>query len=148
MKRRLGLASLVILLGILSSMSWLSAQGRPADYERANGLREKFQALALDIPGRVVWIEKTHRFWYRKSVQDGFEFELVDADKLAKQPAFDHEKLAAALNAASGEKVKAANLPFTHFSTAGPSPTRSSWRTLFGVRNTPAPTSPRAGACS
>ena len=112
MKRRLGLASLVILLGILSSMSWLSAQGRPADYERANGLREKFQALALDIPGRVVWIEKTHQFWYRKSVQDGFEFELVDADKLAKQPAFDHEKLAAALNAASGEKVKAANLPF------------------------------------
>ena len=32
--------------------------------------------------------------------------------------------------------------------TAGPSLTRSNWRTLFGVRNTPAPTSPSAGACS
>jgi dipeptidyl aminopeptidase/acylaminoacyl peptidase len=112
MKRKVSLASLVILLVILSSTLWLSAQGRQADYERANGLREKFQALALDIPGRVVWIEKTHRFWYRKSVKDGFEFEVVDADKLAKQPAFDHEKLAAALNTASGEKFKAAKLPF------------------------------------
>ena len=35
-----------------------------------------------------------------------------------------------------------------HFSTAGPSPTRSRWRTLFGVMYTPAPTSPSAGACS
>ncbi|MGA2534316.1 MAG: DPP IV N-terminal domain-containing protein [Candidatus Aminicenantales bacterium] len=112
MKRKPSLASSVILLVILSSTLWLSAQGRQADYERANGLREKFQALALDIPGRVVWIEKTHRFWYRKSVKDGFEFEVVDADKLAKQPAFDHEKLAAALNTASGKEFKAAKLPF------------------------------------
>ena len=112
MKRKLCLSSLVILLVIVSSTLWLSAQGRPADYERANGLREKFQALALDIPGRAVWIEKTHRFWYRKSVKDGFEFEVVDADNLAKNPAFDHERLAAALNTASGEKFKAAKLPF------------------------------------
>ena len=112
MKRKPSLASSAVLLLILLSPLWLSAQGRQADYERANGLREKFQALALDIPGRVVWIEKTHRFWYRKSVKEGFEFEIVDADKLVKQPAFDHEKLAAALNTASGEKFKAPKLPF------------------------------------
>src|SRR5687768_960953 len=35
-----------------------------------------------------------------------------------------------------------------HFSSAGPRPTRSIWRTAFGVRYTPAPTSPSAGACS
>ena len=33
-------------------------------------------------------------------------------------------------------------------STACSSPTRCSWRTLFGVRNTPAPISPSSGACS
>ncbi|HVP91720.1 MAG TPA: DPP IV N-terminal domain-containing protein, partial [Terriglobales bacterium] len=58
------------------------------------------------------WIEKTHRFWYRKTVKGGFEFELVDADALTKKPAFDHEKLAAALNAASGQKYTGVKLPF------------------------------------
>jgi dipeptidyl aminopeptidase/acylaminoacyl peptidase len=113
MKRKPSLPSLAILLVFLLLPLGLTAQGRLADYERANGLREKYQSLALNIPGRVTWIEKTHRFWYRKSIADGFEFELVDADTLAKKPAFDHEKLAAALNAASGEKFKAAKLPFT-----------------------------------
>ncbi len=112
MKRASSLASIAVVLVLLLSPRGLSAQGRQADYERADSLREKFQALALGIPGRASWIEKTHRFWYRKTVRDGFEFDLVDADTLAKRPAFDHEKLAAALNAASGEKFTGAKLPF------------------------------------
>src|SRR5262249_34861312 len=36
----------------------------------------------------------------------------VDAETLAKRPAFDHEKLAASLSAASGEKYTALKLPF------------------------------------
>ena len=112
MKPRAFLASFAILLACVLSPAVLSGQGRLADYERADGLREKFQSLALNLPGRVSWIEKTHRFWYRKTVKDGFEFELVDADTLAKKPAFDHEKLAAALNAASGQKYTGAKLPF------------------------------------
>ena len=63
-------------------------------------LRNKFQALAVNIPDRVNWIESTSRFWYRKSVKGGNEFVLVDAETLAKKPAFDHERLAAALSAA------------------------------------------------
>jgi dipeptidyl aminopeptidase/acylaminoacyl peptidase len=105
-------ASMVLLIVCLSLPVFLSGQGRLADYERANGLREKFQSLALNVPGRVSWIEKTHRFWYRKTVKDGFEFELVDAEALTKKPAFDHERLAAALNAAAGQKYTAAKLPF------------------------------------
>ncbi len=112
MKRVPSIVSIAILVACLVSPLALSAQGRVADYERANGLRDKFQALALDVPGRPAWIEKTHRFWYRKTVKDGFEFELVDADSLAKKPAFDHEKLAASLNAASGQKYTALKLPF------------------------------------
>jgi dipeptidyl aminopeptidase/acylaminoacyl peptidase len=111
-KQKASLASAIVFLACFLSPVFLPGQGRLADYNRADGLREKYQSLALNVPGRVSWIEKTHRFWYRKAVKDGFEFELVDADTLAKKPAFDHEKLAAALSAAAGEKFPAAKLPF------------------------------------
>lgn len=91
----------------------IAAQGTVADYERAQGLREKFEGLTVNVPGTVTWIEGSHSFWYRKSVKGGHEFVLVDADALSKKPAFDHEKLAAALSAASGEKYTAVTLPFT-----------------------------------
>jgi dipeptidyl aminopeptidase/acylaminoacyl peptidase len=112
MNRRVFAASIAVLLAYFLSSGFVSAQGRLTDYERANGLRDKFQSLALNVPGRVSWIEKTHRFWYRKTVKDGFEFELVDAETLTKKPAFDHEKLAAALNTAAGQNYAAAKLPF------------------------------------
>src|SRR5215475_11452784 len=95
-----------------------NAQGTQADYERATGLREKFQGLVAGAPERANWIEKTSRFWYRKSVKGGYEFVLVDAETLAKKPAFDHQKLAAALSESlpSGssveESITALRLPF------------------------------------
>ena len=73
----------------------------------------KFQALAINIPDRVNWIEKTCRFWYRKSVKGGNEFVLVDAETLVRKPAFDHVRLAASLSAASNEKLTALTLPLT-----------------------------------
>src|SRR5262249_55325259 len=73
----------------------------------------KYRGLALNIPGPASWIESTSRFWYRKSVQGGNEFVLVDANTLARRPAFDHEKLAASLSAASGQSYKAVTLPFS-----------------------------------
>lgn len=90
-----------------------NAQGTLADYERAGGLREKYTALAVNQPERPYWIGETSRFWYRKTVKGGNEFVLVDAATLAKQPAFDHQKLAAALSTAGGETVSALKLPFT-----------------------------------
>lgn len=89
------------------------AQGTPADYTRALLMRNRFQALAANVPERANWIEKTTRFWYRKSVKGGNEFVLVDAETLAKKPAFDHERLAVSLSAASGEKLTAVSLPFS-----------------------------------
>jgi dipeptidyl aminopeptidase/acylaminoacyl peptidase len=89
------------------------AQGTQADYERARGLRDKLQGLALNIPESANWIEKTSRFWFRKSVKGGNEFVLVDAETLAKRPAFDHERLAASLSQAAGEKYTAVKLPFS-----------------------------------
>jgi dipeptidyl aminopeptidase/acylaminoacyl peptidase len=93
----------------------VAGQVNPADYERAAGLREKYEALALSVPGPATWVEKTHRFWYRRSVKGGHEFVLVDADSGAKRPPFDHEKLAATLAKMTGRKITAVTLPFNAF---------------------------------
>jgi len=123
------LAVIVFLLYPVSAM----AQGTLADYERANGLRIKIQGLAINIMERPTWIEKTSRFWFRKSVKGGNEFVVMDAATLTKAPAFDHARLAATLaatigtaaptkpsltaesSAASAEKITAVTLPFTTF---------------------------------
>ncbi|HEV8146041.1 MAG TPA: DPP IV N-terminal domain-containing protein [Bryobacteraceae bacterium] len=98
---------------LLASALGLPAQVTRADYERAAGLRTKYQNLALNVADQVTWIGNTHRFTYRRTVRDGHEFMLVDAETQAKKPAFDHEKLAAALSTAAGEKYTAHKLPFT-----------------------------------
>ncbi len=112
MKHRIFIRSWALLLILFALPHTLPAQGKQADYERANGLREKLQGLALNVVDRATWIDKTDHFWYRRSIKGGFAFMLVDAESLVKKPAFDHEKLAAALNAASGEKYQAEKLPF------------------------------------
>jgi len=88
------------------------AQGALVNYLRAESLRNKLQGLAINIPERPSWVGATSRFWYRKSVEDGNQFALVDAETLEKKPAFDHERLAAALSSATGEKYTALKLPF------------------------------------
>jgi len=103
---------LVILMIWIFCPGHLSAQGSRADYERASSLREKIQFLALNVVDRAGWIEKTSRFWYRKTVKGGYEFDIMDAQSLAKKPAFDHQKLAASFSAASGEDCSPLNLPF------------------------------------
>jgi hypothetical protein len=86
-----------------------------ADYERATKLRDKFQGLAVNIPEPANAIEKTSRFWYRKSVKGGYEFVVLDTQTLAKKPAFDHERLASSLSTAAGDKYTAVTLPFNSF---------------------------------
>jgi len=112
MKRR----SLPLIAALLSSLALLApglfAQGTRADYERAAGLQKKLEFLTEGVVDRSGWIGNTSRFWYRKSVKGGVAFMVMDAESLAKTPAFDHEKLSAALSAASGEKYSAQRLPF------------------------------------
>ncbi len=83
-----------------------------ADYERAAGLRKKYQDAALDVAEPAVWIEESTRFWYRKSVKGGHQFVLVDAETRRKGPAFDHERLAATLAKMTGRKITPVTLPF------------------------------------
>jgi dipeptidyl aminopeptidase/acylaminoacyl peptidase len=110
------ISALVLMVSLLSATA--VSQGVLADYERAFALRDKVQGKAVNLPDRANWIGKTSRFWYRKSVVGGNEFVLVDAETLAKRPAFDHERLATALSTVTGEKYSALKLPFQQITFA------------------------------
>jgi dipeptidyl aminopeptidase/acylaminoacyl peptidase len=105
--------TIALLWSVLFLSTMAQAQLTRADYERAAGLRKKYDGLAVNIVDRPTWIGKTNRFWYRKSVKGGNEFVLVDAETLTKKPAFDHEKLAASLSTAMVKKYTSITLPFT-----------------------------------
>lgn len=88
------------------------AQVTKAEYERAQGLREKYQALTVNVADPATWIDQTSRFWYRKTVKGGHEFVVVDAETRETRQAFDHGRLAASLSKAAGEQYAALKLPF------------------------------------
>src|SRR5262250_1792118 len=77
-----------------------AAQGTAADYARADSVAERTDGLVLDVPEAPHWLAG-NRFWYRKSVKGGNVFVLVDAAAARKQPAFDHDRMAAAIGAAT-----------------------------------------------
>jgi dipeptidyl aminopeptidase/acylaminoacyl peptidase len=87
-------------------------QGTFADYERGHQLRAKSEDLVVNTPGAASWIEDSHRFWYPKSVKGGTEFFLVDADGGTRKPAFDQDRLAAAISTATGHPYTGLKLPF------------------------------------
>jgi dipeptidyl aminopeptidase/acylaminoacyl peptidase len=59
------------------------------------------------------WFHDNTRFWYRNDLRGGArEFIVVDADAGTRVPAFDHERLAAALSKALDQPVNADHLPF------------------------------------
>jgi dipeptidyl-peptidase-4 len=83
-----------------------------ADYARA----EKFLAAAVNplvVGGTVnaTWLPDD-RFTYRSTLTDGTQFLLVDPVAKTRVPAFDHERLAAALATASKAKIDPKKLPF------------------------------------
>lgn len=86
------------------------AQGTAADYGRANALKAKYEAAAIDIAGPATWIGNTNRFWYRKLSKGVNEFIIVDAQAFKKQAAFDHAKIAASLSKLLAGDYKAEDL--------------------------------------
>ena len=89
-----GAWSLVLLFGLAGTAR---AQVTAADYDRAMGLRDRWMYLTDGVAEPATWVDGTTRFYYRKTVKGGFQFVMVDAQSLQRQPAFDHDKLAAAL---------------------------------------------------
>jgi dipeptidyl-peptidase 4 len=112
-KNRPAVAALVVL--VLTPV-FSPAQGTLGDYQRA----ERF------LPGNVRhmvyvadvnphWIENSSRFWYRKVTPRGSQFVLVDGGQNTTAPAFDQEKLAAALAHVLRREVSSTALPFDEF---------------------------------
>ncbi len=87
-----------------------------ADYEKGeNSLYRHVNALVYNVNIRPEWVDE-HRFWYRRSTEAGHEFMLVNAVERAKQPAFDHKKLAAQLSKALARSIDPYALPFNSIS--------------------------------
>ena len=117
------LPAVMALLACLAFSAVASAQRQPyapqavasEDYAHAEKfLGYKTNPLVSHMPGRGTWLEGD-RFWYRVSIDDGSEFVLVDAAKGTRAPAFDHERLAAALSSATGNTYDGRHLPFMEF---------------------------------
>ena len=75
-------------------------------------LRHNRGGLVLGDRISPQWIDGGARFWYAVDTCGGRRFVLVDPEAGTREPAFDHERLATALAAASGQDVDAAALPF------------------------------------
>ena len=113
--------ALTLILTPLFTPLPTTAQGTLADYARANSLGERLQGLVVDIAERPSWIGETTRFWYRKTVEGGHNFVLVNAETQARGPAFDHEQLASTLSALpafAGDTISALDLPFNRIEFA------------------------------
>jgi dipeptidyl aminopeptidase/acylaminoacyl peptidase len=114
MKKTSFLSALPVAL-VMIAASGASAQITAGDYQRAQSLRQQYESAAVLVPEAPRWAGTTHRFYYRRSVADGFEWVVVDADTQRKEPAFDHTRLAEALSRASGRTYSATRLPFNTF---------------------------------
>jgi dipeptidyl aminopeptidase/acylaminoacyl peptidase len=93
-----------------------TAQGTAADYARSEGLRARIEGLVIGAADAPIWIgRESNQFVYRKSVQGGSIFTLLDAATLEKRPAFDHDRLAAAIDGAvrrpTGSPITGTTLP-------------------------------------
>ena len=84
------------------------------DYVAAADLLEaNTQGLVRNTSVEPNWIADTEQFWYRRESKFGPEYILVNTLEGTKEPAFDHERLADAISAATGKAVAANDLDFT-----------------------------------
>src|ERR1051326_8148105 len=60
------------------------------------------------------WFRENTRFWDRNDLREGCkDFCVVNPNHGTRQPAFDHQKLAASLSKATGKEFKPDKLPFS-----------------------------------
>lgn len=99
-------------------VSYASAQNMvitSEDYARAEDLlSQNTNRLVFSASVRPNWLPGD-RFWYRNSIPGGSEFIMVDPRARSRTPAFDHNRLAEAISAATDTTYDGLNLPFTQF---------------------------------
>jgi len=109
-----------LLIVVFSAGLW--AQGTLADYQRGVDFEKNARGLVVNTPSAINWIGDSHRFWYARAVKGGSEFLVVDAGSAQKKPAFDHDRLAAAISSVTGRKWSGLNLPLTDQRSRAASP--------------------------
>jgi dipeptidyl aminopeptidase/acylaminoacyl peptidase len=83
-------------------------------YERANKLSNQASGRVFKATITPHWFQQNTRFWYRNDLASSAkEFIVVDAAKGTRDPAFDHEKLAASLSKVMQVPVLPNHLPFS-----------------------------------
>jgi dipeptidyl-peptidase-4 len=109
----------VVLPAVVVACSTVPAvvgQGMREDYERAQQFLPgnlRHHVYLADVTPH--WIAKSNRFWYRKAGPNGAEFLLVDPTQPPTKPAFDQNRLAAALSREAKHDYKPTELPFDSF---------------------------------
>ncbi|WP_262888740.1 S9 family peptidase [Pontibacter pamirensis] len=103
---------LLIALLLCCSLS-LMGQGTKADYRRAEAQKEAMESKIYNAPRSFHWIKGEEKFWYINTTPRGKEFVLVDAAKRTRKSAFNQERLAKLLSAATGKEVSPYKLPFS-----------------------------------
>lgn len=82
------------------------------DYQRANQMLPwNMRRLINRLDFAAIWTRVGDSFMYRVEDEDGAKFYLVDPQTGEKRPAFDRDKLAAALSKATGRPIDPKNLP-------------------------------------
>jgi dipeptidyl-peptidase 4 len=108
-KHLLTLTCLICCLPFLAKAQDLT----PDDYQRADAFRQKhFQEKSQNLYVNPQWFRDSTGVWYRLEGEGTLTYQKVAFPGLDPEPAFDHERLAQAINEAFGtEKVRADSLP-------------------------------------
>jgi len=104
-----------VLLALLITARHGFAQGTRSDYERALSLSETIANKVFKDRVTAHWFKDNKRFWYRNDLpEDKREFIFVDTNKGIRQPAFDHDRLAASLSKAVNQEIDTEKLAIDH----------------------------------
>ncbi len=107
------IVSVLVLFSQWAAPVRLPAQGTRDDYQRMDGLHQSTAARVFRASVQPHWLEDGDHFWYR--IQTGaaaHEFVLVDLAQGTRMAAFDHQRVAEQLTAATGQAVALHQLPF------------------------------------
>jgi dipeptidyl aminopeptidase/acylaminoacyl peptidase len=94
------------------------AQVTEKDYERANSLDRKLSGKVWHSDIRPGWIGNSDMLIYEDRNPEGKEFILADVAKKTTRKAFDASRMAEALYKATGDTVKASDLPIRNLAMA------------------------------
>ncbi len=115
MRRKSGYTSLALSLISLFFAGSALGQGTLADYQHAERFLPGNARHLVISAGPVSWIGNSDSFSYVENTSSGKQFIRIDAAQNTSRPAFDQQRLAAALSRATGQSFTATDLPFDYF---------------------------------